>query len=65
VLDDELYVAQPVSDTAGDYAVFSSNQVENAPQYHVFKGRHATADDDRDETTCGSAQHPLHTMRRA
>jgi hypothetical protein len=51
VLDEELYVAQPAStDAAGVYSACLSDRVENAPLYHVFKGLHATADGDRDET---------------
>jgi hypothetical protein len=50
VLDDELYVAQPASDVAGDYAVFQSGQVENPPQYHVFRDLHPTAAVHGDET---------------
>jgi hypothetical protein len=48
VLDDELYVAQPSLNIAGDYAVFQSGPIESQPQYHVFKDLHPTAADHGD-----------------
>jgi hypothetical protein len=50
VLDDELYVAQPSSDVAGDYAVFRSGPTAHPPQYHVFRDLHPTAAVHGDET---------------